>query len=287
MLKISSICPLRFESIYNDIEIRDDYVQKFYLSDKIYIQLIGGNSELVKLDILDLNDNIIKTIEPVIKAINSNQKLYEFGIDNLSEGCYFADIIEYSILPQHNKSYPFKICDVDELIGTSLLTYSGDNDERTGTIFSLENYNRTFNIRLEMGFKTDGFKFGAEVEQFRTQNWEIRDLFSIPYMKYTLVVGDNFGVPLWVARMLNEIFCLSTVKINGIGYKRSESSVPEYQTIQERNYNANYSMTIEKTSNDYRFALNKGIEMEGIWILEDGLWRPNRVWTLDGKWNTI
>ena len=79
----------------------------------------------------------------------------------------------------------------------------------------------------------------------------------------TLTIGDNEGVPFEMARLINNIFCLSEVRINGVRYVRSESSVPERQVIAERYPLFDYTFNVERADN---------ISFNGFTEQSDGSW---------------
>lgn len=84
-----------------------------------------------------------------------------------------------------------------------------------------------FSLRLPVGFKSSSLKNRLVNETFRNQNQELKLLYSYPYETKTLIIGDGLGVPNYMARLINSIFCLSDVTIDGIKYVRSDDSVPE------------------------------------------------------------
>lgn len=248
MIRVSDISPLLFGIKKTGFELPMQYVQKFSLTDgPILIQSVMEPSVTLRMVVYDLVGDAEYVVNPITTEINEHNTLSEFTI-SIRPGFYQAIISgnRESII-----SIPFAICENDSsLEDTMVIDYTNrDNITSFGAVFTVNNQKRTFRLRVEGGFKSDGRTLAVDNEQFRTQRQEIIELYSVPYETHTLTIGDNEGVPFEMARLINNIFCLSDVKINGDAYVRSESSVPEQQQIFERYQQYNYTMTLERAKN--------------------------------------
>lgn len=248
MINISSVSPLIFDVESNGFEHSIDYVQKFAREDiPILVQIVDVPNKTFSMSLVDLYNGTIYPVSPQKHDINEYNTLYEFTI-NPSNGTYQATISDGK--SDKAVSIPFCVHDVSLTPNTIQLEYTNTNNQQAfGAVFDVSGTMRTFRMRVEGGVKSDGRQLAVENEQFRTQRQEPINLYSVPYEKKTLTIGDNEGVPFEIARLLNNIFCLSSVKINGVSYTRSESSIPEQQAIAERYPQFNYTMTVECSEN--------------------------------------
>ena len=260
MINVSKISPLLFDVGYNGIEMEREYIQRFSDAENITVQCVVSPSTTLSMRLFDLCANDSFVISPISYEINDSNKLLEFIVPR-GNSLYRASIIgsEGQI-----SSLPFRFCDNGELEGLTEVSYTNrDNITSFGAVFEVGNNQRTFKLWIEGGFKSDGHSLNVSNEQFRTQGQEIIELYAVPYQVDTLTIGDNEGVPFEMARLINNIFCLSDVRINGVRYVRSESSVPERQVIAERYPLFNYTMNIENAEN---------VSYNGFTEQDDGSW---------------
>lgn len=249
MIKISSVSPLIFDVESIGFEHSIDYVQKFAREDMpITVQIVDDPNKTFSMSLIDLYNGTLYPVFPQKYVINDYNTLYEFTINPSNNGTYQAKITDES--EKISVSLPFCVHGALSSPFTMQIEYTNENNlQAFGAVFDVSGKKRVFKTRVEGGFKSDGRQLAVESEQFRTQKQEPINLYSVPYEKRTLTIGDNEGVPFEVARLLNNIFCLSSVKIDGVTYTRSESSVPEQQVIAERYPQFNYALTVECSEN--------------------------------------
>lgn len=253
MVKVSDISPLLFDVKSAEFERPIEYVQKFSTSDlPILIQCVDEPSKSLVMTIRDLVSDERYSVNPIITNINEYNVLYEFTI-NITPGLYRTVITDLQEKPGLStiESIPFSVCaDNAHLKDTMAIKYTNnDNITSFGAIFKVGTIPRIFTLRLEGGFKSESRTLHVDNEQFRTQRQEIIELYSIPFESAIMTIGDNEGVPFEMARLINNIFCLSEVKINRVRYVRSESSTPEQQSIAERYPQYNYTLKLENAEN--------------------------------------
>jgi hypothetical protein len=249
MIKISSVSPLIFDIESTGFEHSIDYVQKFEREDiPILIQIVDVPNKTFTMLLVDLYNGTPYQISPQKYEINDYNTLYEFTINPSNNGTYQVRITNDQ--GEISVSLPFCVHSSSYTPFTMQIEYTNaDNQQAFGAVFDISGNKRVFKTRVEGGFKSDSRQLAVESEQFRTQKQEPINLYSVPYEKRTLTIGDNEGVPFEMARLLNNIFCLSSVKIDGVSYTRSESSVPEQQVIAERYPQFNYTLTVECSEN--------------------------------------
>lgn len=249
MIKISSVSPLIFDVESTGFEHSIDYVQKFEREDTpILIQIVDVPNKTFSMLLVDLYNGTSYPISPQKYVINDYNTLYEFTINPSNDGTYQAKITNEA--GEISVSLPFCLHSASYTAFTMQIEYTNANNQQAfGAVFDVSGNKRVFKTRVEGGFKSDSRQLAVENEQFRTQKQEPINLYSVPYEKRTLTIGDNEGVPFEIARLLNNIFCLSSVKINGVSYTRSESSILEQQTIAERYPQFNYTLAVECSKN--------------------------------------
>ena len=260
MINVSKISPLFFDVGYNGIEMEREYIQRFSDAENITVQCVVSPSTTLSMKLQNLCSGVISTLSPVSHDINDSNKLLEFIIPP-GNSVYRATITGSG---DHSSSVPFRFCGQDELSDMVKMSYTNrDNITSFGAVFKVGSSQRVFSLWIEGGFKSDGHSLNVSNEQFRTQGQEIIELYAVPYQVDTITIGDNEGVPFEMARLINNIFCLSDVRINGVRYVRSESSVPERQVIAERYPLFNYTMNIENAEN---------VSYNGFTEQDDGSW---------------
>lgn len=265
MIKIGDICPLFFNPIKNDFQQDIDYIQKFYTTDKILIQVLSDDSgDVVSSSINDLVSGSRTTVNLTSYQINSSTTLYYAQISNLGDSVYSL-LVQESNSGSIYESEPFVVCsDPSILQETCLIEYSNeDNNSPFNNIFWVGNIQQVFEFRIEGGFKPGGIDFKVENEQFRNQLQNIVELYSVPYATYNLTCGNAAGIPYWMIKFVNNILSLTYFFVNGERYVRSGNSVPEKTQISEDGQMFNTTILLEKNKNAYLFLSPNPIVMTG------------------------
>lgn len=255
MIKIGDICPLFFNPIKNDFQQDIDYIQKFYTTDRILIQVLSDDSgDVVSSSINDLVSGSRTTVNLTSYQINSSTTLYYAQISNLGDSVYSL-LVQESNSGSIYESEPFVVCsDPSILQETCLIEYSNeDNNSPFNNIFWVGNIQQVFEFRIEGGFKPGGIDFKVENEQFRNQLQNIVELYSVPYATYNLTCGNAAGIPYWMIEFVNNILSLTYFFVNGERYVRSGNSVPEKNQISEDGQMFNTTILLEKNKNAYLF----------------------------------
>ena len=217
MISIGDVCPLFFDVLTYHYSNRGQFRQVFHSSDGIRVQVFCDGGETPEVY---LNDKIADTWEVVSLfsyAVNDSVTMYHANLTP-SEGVYTLTI-------DGKECEEFEVCDHAQGI---LIEYSHkDNNSVFDNIFWLDSTQQVFRFRVKGGFKPSGVTLGVDNEQFVNQKQEIVELYSIPYTTKTLTIGDNNGVPYYIAEFINKILCLSDVRIDGERYVREGNAVPE------------------------------------------------------------
>lgn len=248
MIKTGDICPLFFNPLKNEFQQDIDYIQKFYTTDKILIQIFSDDySDVISAAICDNITNEDNDILLDEYRVNDTTRLFTASITGLKDSVYTLKIREdnsgTSIV-----SEPFSVCSDPMLLQeTCLIKYSNkDNNSSFDNHFWVDGIQQYFEFRVEGGFKPGGVSQKVDNEQFRTQQQKIIELYSVPYDTYTFTCGNASGVPYWIIQFINNILSLSYFDVNGECYVRSGNSSPEKTQISEDGQMFNMTILLEK-----------------------------------------
>lgn len=248
MIKTGDICPLFFNPLKNEFQQDIDYIQKFYATDKILIQIFSDDyNDVVSAVICDNVTNEDNDISLAEYRVNDNTRLFMASVTGLKDSVYTLKIREGNS-GTAIASEPFSVCSDPMLLQeTCLIKYSNkDNNSSFNNHFWVDGVQQFFEFRVEGGFKPEGVSQKVDNEQFRTQLQKIIELYSVPYDTYTLTCGNASGIPYWVIQFINNILSLSYFDVNGERYVRSGNSSPEKTQISEDGQMFNMTILLEK-----------------------------------------
>lgn len=194
------------------------WMQPWQQTDIIKIQIQSDTPDL-KLGIMTCDRQIVTFSVFSIKTTNwknTGLEVYEasLNLSTIANGYYYIGIFfENSIM---GISDPISIL-----------------QEQPNTIFF--EYKHRIN-KLDLAFDTDiefGVRLPAVLQDFQpsSDNTVYIDqyhnsvlLHSVPYRIYTLIVGDAYGVPDYIADLLNRILGVSSVKFDNVLFCKTEQS---------------------------------------------------------------
>ena len=217
MIKIGDVCPLFFDALKYEYANEGSFRQCFDTSDGILLQVFCDNGETPKAYLID-------------KIASTSEKI-DFSTYQVREGVvmHYAMMYPgegvYMVRLEAKYSEEFEVCEQSDGM---LIEYTHkDNNSVFDNIFWNGNTQYKFKMRLRGGVKPSGVNLEVDNEQFVNQRQEIVELYSMPYVTHTFSIGGVEGVPYYMAELLNKVFCLSDVKINGKGYVREGNAKPE------------------------------------------------------------
>jgi len=245
MLKLADVCPLVFNPVEDKFSKSSDYIQTFYVSDKILIQVFSNGDEIPSATLNNLITGVSSSRSFSSYSINSTDKLYYLTLTGLSDSVYSLTVLGI-------ESEPFCVSDSASVLeNTSLIRCSHrDNNSGFDNIWWIGNNQQFVEFRVEAGFKPQGIDQHLENESFRDQKQSIIQLYSIPYESMTFYIGNSSGVPYWVAKILNRMLCVDYFTVNGDRYVRSEDAVPEKTQVSEDGQTFWYTQILETQEND-------------------------------------
>lgn len=220
------------------------YVHKFIYTDIISVQFIGLSVNNYSLEIRDYNGILFSTDNFSKVDIDTNNSYFSVSKTINTPNFYIANIIKDGVIVSTSQWFTVQ----EDAEDTVLFEYTNSKNEYD-TIFIDNEVQKKFQFRMDGGFSSDGIKYLSEVEFRRNQRQSIQKQYDMPYTKHTLIIGDNMGVPAWVAEKINLIMALDNVTIDGTSYIRSEDSIPEQNKIADFYPYFNYTFILESAEN--------------------------------------
>ena len=242
MIQVSRYSSINFDNDWKlRFQIQADYCQKFATTDKPRVQYVLSADSLLK-PFIEVNGVVTQqesltlnqTDDFIVKEVVLNLASIQPGAEVL---LFFAEN-DSSV---HELESLFLV--TDETDDTVLIEYTNRRNE-FDTIFST---NSLFQFRVEGAFLPQDYTFESQSENFRNQRHVAKTLSGYPIEKKTLSLGGGFGVPRWVASLINNIFSLSNVYVNGDRMVRDEGGSVE-MTLLHNDYPLYiYKITLEKS----------------------------------------
>ena len=235
MFEIAPLNPLSFiqpgkESIFrksalefiNGYQEKVCYFQKWQTNDKTRIQVLTNYDfylEVVALDsdlpVLELLPEIMPTL---VVSENFQVKEVEIDFSLLEEGVYFSRIIYNGDegITGEVISEPFEVREKHE--NTLLFKYANSEN----------NFSVIFANDLEFSLRVEGViaDFTPEADDVIyndiARNSTLLD--SIPYLSFILYVGNEYGIPAYMADKINRVMSCDILQIDGDHYAKKEGA---------------------------------------------------------------
>lgn len=241
MLQVSKFSSIDFNSEWKlPFQIQETYLQRFSPLDKPRVQYVDDLVSTIK--VYQRIDSNITEITPDVLTQNDTIKINEFVLDLTG----LSGEVEIYFNDGENKLLSSIFIVSEDIENTVLLEYTHRRND-FDTVFNLEN---KFYFRVEGVFLPNEYSFDNETEYFRDQRYKAKTLSSFPIEKKKLSIGGGFGVPNWVARLVNNIFSLSNVHVNGNRTIRSDSSTLELSLIHNDYPLYVYKIDLETTEDE-------------------------------------
>lgn len=260
--KISLVSPIRFHNaatddfFYNKIpawEYSKGYCQKYRHGDRPYIQVVSSTVATCTMSLIT-NEGTVIGSWPVGDSGRTyrGDRVYHwinyFPLGG-SDGIYFLKLV---ISDSHGSltmySEPIELS--SDSPDTVAIRYSHDEND-FDRVFVGSNVMQSL-LRIEAGVKTDGFAPGGKFTMFADLNYNSVILQSQPYNVEKWTFGPSEGIPNYMADIINRIFGLSTVEIDGVQYSRNEGAKIERSGVNEYPL-AGWSLDLIKSENPYSY----------------------------------
>ena len=220
MIQVSPLSSISFDHDWKlDFQEQVDYYQKFKPGDAPRVQYADDVTSALK-PFLDINGTVTE-LQPTTLATTDSIVVKEVVLNLTSvEEC---TMVEFYFAESQGgaKSLSTVFMVNPDLEGTVLVEYTHRRDE-FDTVFNTAS---KFCFRVEGCFLPQERQFDSDTENFRDQRYKPKTLSAFPIEKKTLSMGGGYGVPYWVARLINKIFCLSNVYVDSERVVRSDGGV--------------------------------------------------------------
>ena len=240
-----------------DWETGQTYCQKWKKSDIIRMQIGVEESTSVQVypsfSLLTIDGKYITSLgNTVLLATMGGYKWYEciISLATITDGRYIirmSSVVDTNLLKFYSE--PIEIAEAHE--NTLQFVYSHDeNDFDLIFVPGGNQSNRMFQLRIDGGFSSDGFKPASLDSMYVDQVHNAVMLSSVPFNVRTLTIGNSYGIPNWMADKINRIFSCNSVTIDGVAYTKNDGA--KLEATRESGYaSAGWKIDLLESENSY------------------------------------
>lgn len=221
------------------------YYQKWQKTDTITLQ-VRSEFSTIRLDLLDCSGAVVKTVNFAKKTTSIVGQLWStyeatMQLADVDEGLYYLlitvgnNILQFLSEPQ----------DVALLHDETILhTYRN----------SVNTFDVIFDTAIEFTFRAEAiitdYAPGNIQAVYEDQTLNLVELSATPFDTFKYKLGASYGVPPWVAKKVNMIYCHDTVFLDGMQYVRADGGKLEPNRA-ERYPMQGWSMDIRPAINSF------------------------------------
>ena len=223
------------------------YFQKVQQTDVFNIQVLSEMDPLV-LELIDCHGRVVKTENFTIKPtaiFRQTYRVYEATMQmaDVPEGIYYLLITAgFASNTMRFISEPLDVALVHE--DTLLYTYKN----------SINNLDVVYATGIQFHFRAEtiiaDYDPGSKSTVYEDQILDLVQLSATPFDQFKLKLGGSWGVPPWVAKKVNMIFCNDFVLLDGVQYVKTDGAKLEPSRA-ERYPMAGYTMDIRPAYNRF------------------------------------
>ena len=242
-----------------------DYTQKFQTSDYIQFQMIFRPDILatpnLAVELRSVDDNATYGIfQPtgVAWIYSSNEMAVTFRLNlynpTIPDGEYYVYIYAPYVSGANFDLYYSERLDIRTTHeGTMLLEYT--NDGHDFDMFFFKDFACVnplwFQLRVEGGFRSDGFQPSSVDSAFLDQTHNATLLSSVPFDVQKLTFGDNTGIPDWMATRCNRILSCTDFKKDGVSYTKVDGAKLERMDLAQNHPRFSWKIDLIRSDNSY------------------------------------
>lgn len=208
----------------------NDYDMLFYkaIEQTITFNVVGGMT-LLQTQIVIPNDYLLLSVGYALLKIGDNDvSSYGVTIENIEE-----NVVTFSV----------------EYVGNNLHNLYVYGDILQFETQETQHIPITYKISLECGFNPDDFETRDENTDFVGQDMFNEIVDARPHTIEPLTIGDNGGIPNWLAHKINVISILSSLKIDGEEFVRVQGS--KFETIEKTKGMGVYKVELQTKNENY------------------------------------
>ena len=113
----------------------------------------------------------------------------------------------------------------------------------------IQNVQNTYSIALECGFIPSDYETKGQIEDFDGQDLFNKIVDARPQSTEKLTIGDNGGVPNWLAHKINVITMLSSITIEGEEFVRVKDA--KFEKEDDREGMGVWKVEMQSKNEDY------------------------------------
>lgn len=251
-IKIPVLCPIFFgvnrESIF--YKKRDAYVPKIISDTQVFVWV--DNTMLDKTFVLkqrDENGFFVDEVQLIINTIGNynyisgtitkpnDTRCVQFVL--FADDDIIADTMYYEINPYYDKD--IKVIEYTH--------YENDFDFVFYRDMEQKHVQNVYSIALECGFIPSDYETKGQIEDFDGQDLFNKIVDARPQSTEKLTIGDNGGVPNWLAHKINVITMLSSVTIDGEEFVRVKDA--QFEKEDDREGMGVWKVEMQSKNEDY------------------------------------
>ena len=213
----------------------NDYDMLFYREQKI-LNLIGGRGVSQREIYIPNNTPLLQYLsvgDALLKIGDNDVSSYGVTIEAIDGRDKNRTLVEFSTEYFDNELY-------EMYSEGDVLQFETQEKKRILNVYS---------IALECGFNPDDFETRDENTDFVGQDMFNEIVDARPHTVEPLTIGDNGGIPNWLAHKINVISILSSLKIEGEEFVRVQGS--KFETIEKTKGMGVYKVELQTKNENY------------------------------------
>lgn len=239
-----------FQNRTEDFLSQPYYLQKFQKTENIAVQCVTNGLSTPNVEVYNGEGILVSSTPMVVTAVAAVQfpnVLWNYSIptSGLDDGIYFV-VISAGGVPMRISEY---IHVAESHPKTILWEYSHTTNKAN-------TYWTDFPAKIRVEATMLPWKPDSEFQSYTDELADFEVLDGIPSLKRTLVIGNTYGVPDWMAMKMNKILLLNRVYGDGVRYSRTPDSKFVAKEIQGHPMNI-YRVDIAKATNQHGLATDE------------------------------
>jgi hypothetical protein len=193
---------------------------------------------------------LIDTFTPEVAWIDGNFVCVTFSLTLPAiTGDYFVKMSIKSVAGTYEYYYSEPINIKATQPGTVLLIYRCEGIQHDVFFIDHSGGEIWFYFRILGGFRSKDFAPASVSNVYADQSNSFTLLSGIPYVTKKLTIGDNNGIPNYVADLVNRIFCCEETYIDNVLFSKTENSTLEQSEFSERFPKGIWKIELAETPN--------------------------------------
>lgn len=213
------------------MESCEGYAQPFNLSDRTAVQLVQDSTgtDVPELSLVSCEGDTVKAFAPRDVSTLAGFRFTTYDVDfrGLQEGLYRLRLFARGL---REPLYSCPVC-LKEQHEETVAIYATSVDNIQDVNFSV---GVGFFLRVQGGFFLNAMNPKSDDTVYQDEDTDFVLLSSVPYETYRLNIGGSAGIPDSLQKVINRLFSLSKLTLDGVPYVRVEGA--EWEAREEDEY---------------------------------------------------